>query len=105
MKLGAELNEDVTELTGASGCEGGGTGGTDWIGWGSGATGDSLGGFATGSGVGSGTGSLGRIVWARCVVTRKQDYSRFRINNLITTNTEATELHADLFETGTKVIR
>lgn len=60
MKLGAELNEDVTELTGASGCEGGGTGGTDWIGWGSGATGDSLGGFATGSGVGSATGSLGR---------------------------------------------
>lgn len=39
------------------------------------------------------------------MVTRKQDYSRFRVNNLITTNTKATELHADLLETGTKVIR
>lgn len=104
MKLGAELSEDVTEATGASGCEGGGTGGTDWIGWGSGATGDSLGGFATGSGAGSAAGSLGRRVWT-CVVTRKIDYSRFGINNLITANTEATELHANLLETGTEVIR
>ncbi len=57
VKLGAELSEDVTEVTGTSGC-GGGTGGTDWIGWGSGATGDSLGGFVTGSGAGNATGSL-----------------------------------------------
>jgi len=39
------------------------------------------------------------------VVTRKQDYSRFGINNLITANTEATELHTDLLETGTEIIR
>jgi hypothetical protein len=99
VKLGAELSEDVTEVTGVSGSEGGGTGGTDWIGWGSGATGDSLGGFATGSGAGSATGSLDRGVWTHCVVTRKKIYSRFGINNLITANTEATELHADLLET------
>jgi hypothetical protein len=103
VKLGAELSEDVTEATGASGCEGGGTG-IDWIGWGSSATGDSLGGFATGSGAGSAAGSLGRRV-STCVVTRKKDYSRFGINNLITANTEATKLHADLLETGTEVIR
>ncbi len=105
MKLGAELSEDVTEATGASGCEGGGTGGTEWIGWGSGATGDSLGGFATGSGAGSATGSLveeyGPAAWS----PEKKDYSRFGINNLITANTEATELHADLLKTGTEVIR
>jgi hypothetical protein len=35
----------------------------------------------------------------------KRDYSRFGVNDLITANTEATELHADFFETGTKVIR
>lgn len=105
MKLGAELSEDVTEMTGASGCEGGGTGGADWIGWGSGATGDSLGGFATGSGAGSATGSLDKRVWTSRVVTKKKDYSRVGINNFITANTEATELHADLLETGTKVIR
>jgi hypothetical protein len=103
VKLGAELSEELTDgVTGASGCEGGGTAGTAW---GSGATGDSLCGFATGSGAGSATGSLDRGVWARYVVTRQNDHSRFGIDNLIATNTKATELHADLLEAGAKVIR
>ena len=69
MKLGAELSEDVTEVTGASCCGGGGI---DCIGWGSGATGDSLGGFATGSGAGNATGSLHRKLWTRYAVTGKK---------------------------------
>ena len=105
MKLGAELSEDVTEVTGTSGCKGGGTGETGWTGWGSSATGDSLGGFATGSGAGSATGSLDRGVWAHYVVTRQKDHSRVGIDNLIATNAETTELHADLLEAGAKVIR
>jgi hypothetical protein len=67
--------------------------------------GDSLGGFATGSGAGSDAGSLDREVWARYVVTRQKDYSRFGIDNLIATNAEATELHANLLEARAKVIR
>jgi hypothetical protein len=95
---------ETEEVTGASGCDGGG-GGIGWIGWGSSATGDSVGGFATGSGAGSATGSLDTDIWARYVVTRLKDYSRFGIDNLIPANTEATELHADFLEAGAKVIR
>lgn len=92
------------EVTGASGCDGGG-GGIGWIGWGSSATGDSLGGFATGSGAGSATGSLDTDIWARYVFTRQKNYSRFGIDDFIATNTKATKLHADLLEAGAKVIR
>jgi hypothetical protein len=103
VKLGAELSEEMTgEVTGRSGCDGGGTGAT---GWGSGITGDSLGGFATGSGAGRAAGSLDRGVWARYVVARQKCHSRFSVDNLIAANAEATKLHADLLEAGTKVIR
>ena len=39
------------------------------------------------------------------VVTRQKYYLRFGIDNLIAADTKATELHADLLETGAKVIR
>jgi hypothetical protein len=106
VKLGAELSAEVTEeVTETSGCDGGRTEGVDWTGCGSGTTGDSLGGFATGSGAGSAAGSLEREVLARYVVTRQKYHSRFGIDNLIATDTEATKLHADLLEAGAKVIR